>query len=472
RIDKPAELQDAAAKALKSPELIRLDRGSLPRFTTRDYRAAEVSLHQSTNDLTNKTGFAVDQRHVGNAISDQDRRMKRAFGGQLSAEQREGLQHILSANRLSCVVGLAGAGKSTLLDTARDAWQRQGFVVHGAALAGKAADGLQEASGIPSRTLASLELSWKNGHEPIKSGEVLVIDEAGMIGTRQMARVAAKMDEIGAKLVLVGDPDQLQPIEAGKPFRDVIDQHGAAQLTEIHRQREDWQKQASKELAEGRSDKALKLYVERNAVSESNDRDDTIDHLVQAYRMDVAVNSDGVSRLAFAHKRRDVFALNQAIRAALREDQDTPPTELLYQTDTGKRAFAAGDRLVFGRNDKDLGVKNGMLGTVEQAGPEELCIRLDGDQPRKVRFDPQSYQSFDHGYAVTVHKSQGATVDHAYVLASRSMDHHLAYVAMTRHRDQLQVFVDRGDRPVWARAAPDRDHRKRDGPVRSGPSMG
>ncbi len=472
RIDKPAELQEAAAKALKSPELIRLNTGTLPRFTTRDYRAAEDSLQQSTNDLSNKTGFAVDQRHVSKAISDQDKRMTRAFGGRLSAEQRAGLQLILGANRLSCVVGLAGAGKSTLLDTARDAWQRQGLVVHGAALAGKAADGLQEASGIPSRTLASLELSWKNGHEPIKSGEVLVVDEAGMIGTRQMARVAAKMNEIGAKLVLVGDPDQLQPIEAGKPFRDVIDQHGAAQLTEIHRQREDWQKQASKELAEGRSDKALQRYADRNAVSESNNLDENIERLVQAYRLDVAVNGNDTSRLAFAHKRRDVFALNQAIRAALREDQDTPPIEQLYQTDTGKRAFATGDRLVFGKNDKDLGIKNGMLGTVEQAGLDELCIRLDGDHPRKIRFNPHTYQSFDHGYAVTVHKSQGATVDHAYVLASRSMDQHLAYVAMTRHRDQLQVFVDRCDRPTWAHPSREPEPRKRDGPDHSGPSWG
>lgn len=188
--------------------------------------------------------------------------------------------------------------------------------------------------------------------------------------------------------------------------------------------------------------------------------------------MDVAVNGDDTSRLAFAHKRRDVFTLNQAIRSALREDQETPPIEQLYQTDTGKRAFAAGDRLVFGRNDKDLGVKNGMLGTVEQAQTGELCVRIDGDTPRTVSFNPQIYQSFDHGYAVTVHKSQGATVDHAYVLASRSMDQHLAYVAMTRHRDQLQVFMNRTDQPAWARSVPDRDHRKRDGPDHSGPSLG
>lgn len=167
RIDKPAEPQDAAAKALASPELVKLGDGVLPRCTTRDYRAAEDSLHKSAHDLATKTGFTIAQNHVNAAMSDQSKRMQKAFGGQLSAEQQTGLQHILGANRLSCVVGLAGASKSTLLDTARDAWQRQGMVVHGAALAGKAADGLEEASGIPSRTPASLEMSWKNGNEPI-----------------------------------------------------------------------------------------------------------------------------------------------------------------------------------------------------------------------------------------------------------------------------------------------------------------
>lgn len=335
RIDNPPELQEAAAKALKSPELIKLEDGTRPRFTTRDYLAAEDRLRASTNNLATKTGFAVQDRHIRDATSDQDKRMQHAFGGQLSAEQRDGLEHILGANRLACVVGLAGAGKSTLLDTARDAWQRQGVVVHGAALAGKAADGLQEASGITSRTLASLEMSWQNGHEPIKAGEVLVVDEAGMIGTRQMARVSEKIDAIGAKLVLVGDPDQLQPIEAGTPFRTVIEQHGAAQLTEIHRQREDWQKQASAELAKGDSDQALQRYADRNAVSESANRDESIERLVQAYTLDVAANGHDTSRLALAHKRKDVHALNQAIRAALREEQETPPLECLYQTETG-----------------------------------------------------------------------------------------------------------------------------------------
>ena len=134
----------------------------------------------------------------------QTKAMQLAFGGRLSEEQSSAVRHVLGKEKFTQVVGLAGAGKSTMLATAADAWQRQGITVHGAALAGKAAEGLQESSGIKSRTLAALELSWQNGHTPIACGDVLVIDEAGMLGTRQLSRVTAKCQEIGAKLVLIG----------------------------------------------------------------------------------------------------------------------------------------------------------------------------------------------------------------------------------------------------------------------------
>lgn len=140
----------------------------------------------------------------------------------------------------------------------------------------------------------------------------------------------------------------------------------------------------------------------------------------------------------------------------------------MFTTETGKRAFAADDRIVFTRNDKDIGVKNGMLGKVVKARDGQMSIALDGDKGRFVRFDPRDFRNFDHGYAVTIHKSQGATVDQAYVLASRSMDKQLAYVAMTRHRDDMRLFVNTEDGPIWAAAQQQRmrptQARSRDGP--------
>lgn len=471
RIDDPMALQKAADQAMKSPQLVRLpDDGSTPVFTTRDYRQAEHALDRAAHSMSVQGGFAVNSAHIKQAVKAQNTRMHRAFGGELSHEQCAALDHVLRGKQLSSVVGLAGAGKSTLLATARDAWARQGITVHGAAMAGKAAEELESASGIASRTLASLELSWKSGNNPIAKGDVLVIDEAGMLGTRQLARVATKMNEVGAKLVLVGDPDQLQPIEAGTPFRRLVNGHRAARLTEIHRQKAGWQKQASHDLAAGNLSKAVDQYRKRDAITQVHDRSEAIEALVESYAMDVAAHGNDKSRLAFAHKRKDVHALNQAIRSALRSGDDTPQ-ETMFPTETGQRAFATDDRIVFTRNDKDIGVKNGMLGTVVTAKDGEITVALDGENKRLVRFTPHQFQNFDHGYAVTIHKSQGATVDQSYILASRSMDRHLAYVAMTRHRDNMALFINNRDRPIWAT---DTQHRREPyrTPTRDGPSMG
>ena len=316
--------------------------------------------------------------------------------------------------------------------------------------------------------MASLEASWENRYESIAKGDVLVVDEAGMVGTRQLARATTKIEAIGAKLVVIGDPDQLQPIEAGTPFRALVDQQGAATLSEIHRQCEDWPKQASRDLARGDIAKAMTAYENKGAVRRGGD---ALEALVESYAMDVAANGDAVSRLAFAHRRKDVHALNQAIRAALRTDDPNNP-DVLLKTDTGKRAFGDGDRIVFTRNDRDIGVKNGMLGTVEKATTSELVVQMDGDKAQRIRLDPRSFQSFDHGYAVTIHKSQGATVDQGYVLASRAMDRHLAYVAMTRHRDSVRLFVKPDDKPRWALEHRQQKDHKRERPKRSGPSLG
>ncbi|MEP1577193.1 AAA family ATPase [Roseibium album] len=451
-IDDPLVLSKAAETALKSPQLVRVEGTSGKSFATREMLNTEKQLQDTAQSMLENSGFHVYENHIKTAMKRQDASMHQAFGGKLSTEQRAAIRDVLGGSQIACIVGLAGAGKSTMLATAMDAWRRQGVTVHGAALAGKAADGLESASSIQSRTLASLEASWENEYEPISKGDVLVVDEAGMIGTRQLARVSSKLEKIGAKLVLVGDPDQLQPIEAGTPFRDLIDTCGASHLTEIHRQREDWQKQASRDLASGDTGKAVQLYEAHDAVNREEDQDAAIEALVESYALDITANSTETSRLAFAHRRKDVHALNQAIRAALR-DGETPPPEVLLKTETGKRAFAQGDRIVFGGNDKELGVKNGMLGTVEAVSPDKVAVKLDGEETREMTFDPRSYRHFDHGYAVTIHKSQGATVDNAYVLASRSMDEHLSYVAMTRHRDQMRLYIKRDDQPTWAAPA-------------------
>jgi hypothetical protein len=151
--------------------------------------------------------------------------------------------------------------------------------------------------------------------------------------------------------------------------------------------------------------------------------------------------SDGTS-LILAHTNQDVRELNALVRAE-RQRAGELADEAPFQTARGARHFAAGDRLVFLRNDRDLGVKNGTLATVEQAAPGRLVARLDGGG--RVSVEQAVYAQIDHGYAVTLHKAQGATVERAFVLASGGMDRHLAYVGMTRHRAAATLYAGRDD---------------------------
>jgi uncharacterized protein YbjT (DUF2867 family) len=143
------------------------------------------------------------------------------------------------------------------------------------------------------------------------------------------------------------------------------------------------------------------------------------------------------SQIILAHERADVRALNETARAMRRAAGELGPDHLL-QTGLGPRAFAEGDRLYFLRNERRLGVKNGTLGTLAAIDGEQLTVRLDGlggaGTGREVCVDLADYADLDHGYAATVHKSQGITVDQAHVLATPGMDRHLVYVAMSRHR--------------------------------------
>lgn len=443
-IDDPAKLRIACDEVLASAELVKLPDTPRPLYSTREMERLHASLNDQAKSMARQKTHNVGSRVIHAAINHQNAKLQKAVGASLSDEQCQAINHVLEDNQLSAVVGFAGSGKSTMLAAANDAWAKQGYRVLGAALSGKAADGLQDASGIASRTLASFETSWNNGFNQLQFGDVLVIDEAGMVGTRQMLRFIKETRLRGAKLVLVGDPEQLQPINAGTPFRDILKQIDNAELTEIRRQKEDWQRQATRDFAQNKAGAALKAYADRGAVEQHDKKSDAITALMQDYMADFELRGSSASRLALAYRRKDAHALNQAVRKA-RQSGGELKEEILFNTNHGPRAFAAGDRINFTKNDTELGVKNGTLGTVEGFAENSLTVCLDGigrGRTRRLTFSPKQYASIDHGYATTIHKSQGVTVDKAFVLSSGNMDGHLTYVAMSRHRETAKLYVD------------------------------
>lgn len=476
-VDDPADFANIRARLMASDNLVLLkpqqvdgESGKVSEpaiFTTREILRIEYNMAQSARLLSERRGFAVSALAVAAAIEKVETQdPEKPF--RLDLEQVDAVRHVTCDNAISAVVGLAGAGKSTLLAAARVAWEEEGRRVIGAALAGKAAEGLEDSSGIRSRTLASWELAWAGRREQLNRGDVLVIDEAGMISSQQMGRVLKIAEETQAKVVLVGDAMQLQPIQAGAAFRAISERIGFAELAGVRRQREQWAREASRLFARGKVEEGLDAYAQNGRIVEAETRAGLVERIVTDWtdaRRDLLQKSAdgedaprlrGDELLVLAHTNEDVKRLNESLRKVMMEEGALTEARE-FQTSRGLREFAAGDRIIFLENArflepraKRLGpqyVKNGMLGSVVSTGDKRggalLTVRLDNG--RDVVISQHSYRNIDHGYAATIHKSQGSTVDRTFVLATGMMDQHLTYVSMTRHRDRADLYAARED---------------------------
>jgi len=426
----------AAVKA--SPDLVTLgqDGRGEDRFTSRAMIETEQRLERATATLDARRRHGVADRHRERALASASAR-----GLDLSVEQRGALEHVTSARGISNVIGYAGTGKSAMLGVAREAWEAAGYQVQGAALSGIAAEGLEHGSGIGSRTLASLEHQWANDRERLTDRHVLVIDEAGMVGTRQLERVVSEAERQGAKVVLVGDTQQLQAIEAGAAFRAAAERHGAVEIMDIRRQQEDWQREATRELATGRTGEAIGRYAEAGFVHVGETREAARAELVDAWDRDRQAHPDA-SRIILTHTNDEVRALNGDVRDRLKAS-GALGAEVAIAVERGERLFAENDRVMFLKNERGTGVKNGSLGTIQNVDRMRMAVML--DDGRSVAFDLKDYAHVDHGYAATIHKAQGMTIDRVQVLATPGVDSHSTYVALSRHREQVDLYYGRDD---------------------------
>lgn len=436
--DGKEQFDQAMSAVMNAPDLVALghDGRGAERFTSCDMIATELRLERATARLATQVGHPVDAHHRTAALA-----RSQAAGLTLSGEQRTAFEHVTDSRDLGVVVGYAGTGKSTLLGVAREAWEDAGYTVRGAALSGIAAENLESGSGIASRTLASLELAWSQDRELLCARDVLVIDEAGLVGTRQMERLLSVAQAAGAKVVLVGDPEQLQSIEAGAAFRATVEHHPHVEITAVRRQREDWQRDATRHLATGRTADALQAYADQAMVHAGETRAAAQAELIARWDKDRLKHPDQ-TRIILTHTNEARHALNAAARDRL-SDAGQLGEDATVQTAAGARVFASGDRVMLLKNDRGLGVKNGMLGSVGAVTPTRMTVDLDAG--RSVVFDLKDYAHVDHGYAATLHKSQGVTVDRTHVLATPGLDRHATYVALSRHRDRVDLHYGKDD---------------------------
>ena len=407
------------------PDLVPLETGAVPGssrewLTTRSVLETEQSIIALGRVLSEHGSFGLSEAVRARALSTDSR---------LSDEQVSAVNHLTGDAQLAIVAGVAGAGKSTMLSVVRQGYEEAGYRVSGVALAGKAADELHRSSGIESRTLASWLYRQDAGMLELTSTDVIVMDEAGMVHDKTMERVLNAANRAGAKVILVGDAEQLQPIQAGSPFRSLSDAHGVARIDTVRRQSTDWQREATEALSRGDGQSALSAYTTQGHVHQGTEAA-LVPQLVERY-----LEPESGSAMILAHRKVDVAMLNTAVREARKARGELVESGLI-----GSMEVAVGDRMVFTQNDSGLGVLNGQFGEVVglKDGGREVDVQVDGG--RRVSVPTADYSALQHGYASTIHKSQGMTVDRAMLWGSASLDRHLGYVGMSRHREQLDVY--------------------------------
>lgn len=445
----------------KSGELVRLVAdcpahraryGPDTRWTSREMLEIESGIVNKSLARSAETSHVVDASKAITAAAQKAEAAGRQnsecnYGA--STEQIKMIEHIcVSAGAVKCVQGLAGTGKSYALGIAREAWEKNGNRVIGCALAGKAADSLKNGAGIESITIHSLLLKLENSKEKLTKNDVIVIDEAGMVGSRLLAKMLDAAHSAGAKVVLVGDSKQLQPIDAGGAFRALTEKLGAAELRDITRQNKEIDRQVVRDFAAGDAAKAIRSLDERGLIKTNADKQALKEHLVADFMQHRDPNKPGES-LMLAATRADVRALNELAREHMK-NQNRICNEHQIETTEGKLVIAEGDRILFKKNDKSLNVKNGQLASVERIyfnKKGELVVTAKIDDGQRVQFSPGhdaargEYADIRHGYAVSVHAAQGVTVDRTNVLIHDSMsDREWSYVAASRARIETRLF--------------------------------
>lgn len=448
-------------------------------YTSTTYKNQEESLlqmadmlHAKTTKVMSSEGIALGIKRLEIQTSIKNESTFKFFDEQVNA-----IHHLCSGSDIRVLNGKAGTGKTTLLKAVAEIYHDAGYRVLGTSFQGKAVEIMEEEIGIPCRTLDSYLYVWKKQDEQISrvnsgqlwgipyiytfnrmkeleshrftSNDVVILDEANMIGGHLWEPFLKEATSRGAKVLVVQDPAQIKSRDPGDYGRLFAERYGFAETRMVVRQRVEWQRESSALLNEHRVLDGLQPYHDRGHIHWFESVGDLQDQLVKDYLTHLKTEPSK-TRMVLAYRNRDVYELNQVIRAELKT-QGLLKDHFLV----GGSEYSIGDVIRFTENDnhgrfvKNLehsencqGIKNGSLGTIQAYdGKSQLQVKLTNG--RQVQFNTQEYKEFSLGYAMTVHKSEGSTFDQTYLLPDRLMDPSTSLVLMTRHRDDVQMYINR-----------------------------
>jgi conjugative relaxase-like TrwC/TraI family protein len=435
-----AEVERLADAFLASDSVIRVGESRAgPRYTTRRIweleREALTAVERMRAQGPAPAGELVAARVI-------------AAHPTLKADQREMVRRLLTGSEgVEVVIGEAGTGKTFAIVAAAEGWAQAGIELRAAAPTWRAAN-VMRSDGLPATTVAGLLVELGRAeHESsdgLPQGSVLLVDEAGMVDSATLARLVSHAERAQAKLVLVGDPEQLGEIEAGGLFRAIADRTESIHLDEVIRHRHELDRVAAKRIREGEGREALGLYVSGERVTVAPNAEARREAMVRDWHEAFERGEDAVM---VAKRNVDVEKLNTMAREVRRQAGQLGAQEI----EVGEARFAAGDLVIARVNDRAAAIYNRERWRIAEVDAKRGSAVLEGiDQARTVEVgadylaqtDPRSEApALQHAYAVTTYSAQGSTFERAFVMADPSMDKQELYVATSRTREQTYLYA-------------------------------
>lgn len=424
-------------------------------FTSRHIVEAERHLIDHAKRLRGTQSLPINPNSVETAFNKLD-----TAGICLSDEQQEAVWEACSQSKISILQGAAGSGKTASLEAVRMAHESEGYKVIGASVAKLAADNLSREAGLNTYTLARLLIDLKQGRQIIDDKTLVLIDEAGQLGSIDLSALLENIVEYGSKIVLVGEDKQLDAVSHGGALRYLSkpDVAGTSRIETIRRQREQWSRNAVMYLRNGQAKKSILLSQKRGYVEVGSDSAGTRALLVDSWNRYRKDNPEK-SSIVLAQTWKDVQLISEQLRSIYQFEGVVGNENLEFRCSVSDKSlrfeFSTGERVRLTKNDYRRGFSNGTLATITslvQLADGSVDFALVSDEGQTLRFSSKDYCDelgqlyLAHAYAVTIYSSQGITVDgDSFVLHNSSMDRSYAYVAGSRHKDNCRWFINKSN---------------------------
>nr|WP_108883766.1 AAA family ATPase [Orientia tsutsugamushi] len=426
-IPDPTAREQLVQQVLSSNRILELyhdDGESSKYFTTIEVRNEETRIIRIANKINNQVYY----NDIYNLKSDIEGLAN------VSEEQKQALRHILlSTSGVRVLRGRAGTGKSYVLIKAHELATNRGQKVIGLAPTHKAVSELRSKGYTEVYTVKGFLYNRK---KIFMQDSLIVVDEAGMVGTKAYAELFRVVRNNNCQLILAGDEKQLASIERGGMFEMLSNIFGSHVLVNIRRQSENWSREAAMEFAESNILSGITLLRQNNCVRFDNTLQDSMSKLIYDWSLSKFKPHE---KLVITVRNKDVDILNSSIRSLLKANGTLKGTEYERSIDGRKEFYMAGDRIVFQTSDKDLQIQNSEFATLTSVSKNKFIAKT--DTGKEVSFDPGKIQ-FKHGYASTVYKVQGASIKDVYVLHNGVSNISSSYVAMTRHIKSLKLYCN------------------------------